>query len=72
MIVISDLKEDIEDYYLKNHIIFTEYNNIHNKVIEIFTNYDYYYNHLFSNFNLQDIKCNLYNLSKKILDKLDH
>ena len=46
MIVVSDMKDNIEEYYLKEHIIFTDYNNIPDKVIEVINNYDEYYNKL--------------------------
>lgn len=71
MIVISDMKDDIENYYLKDYVIFTEYNNIPDKVIEVINNYDEYYNKLFSNFNFKEIEDNLFNMSKNILDKLN-
>ena len=46
MIVISDNKEDIDLYNLKDYMIFEEYNNLANKVIEVFNNYDTYYKKL--------------------------
>jgi hypothetical protein len=46
MIVISDMKEDIELYNLKNYMIFEEYENITNKTIEVLNNYDIYYKKL--------------------------
>jgi len=71
IIVISDTKEDIHDYYLKDYIIYTNYQNIHDTTIEVLNNYNYYYNKLFSNFTLENINTNLFNLSKDIVDKLN-
>ena len=71
MIIVSDIKEDIEDYYLKEHIIFTDYDNIPDKVVEIINNYEEYINKLFLNFNIEKVKCKLYNLSKNLIDKIE-
>jgi hypothetical protein len=71
MIVISDMKDDIENYYLKDYVIFTDYNNIPDKVIEVINNYDEYYNKLFSNFNFKEIEDNLFDISKNIINKLN-
>lgn len=71
MIVVSDMKEDIESYYLKEHIIFTDYDNIPEKVVEIINNYEEYYHKLFSNLNIEEINCKLYNLSKNLIDKIN-
>jgi hypothetical protein len=71
MIVISDMKEDIENYYLKDYVIFTEYNNIPDKVIEVINNYDEYYNKLFSKFELKEIQEKLDNLSKNVINNLN-
>jgi len=46
MIVISDKKEDIDLYNLKNYMIFEDYNKITNKAIEVLNNYDLYYKKL--------------------------
>lgn len=70
MIVISDIKDDIDDYYLKDYVIFTDHSNIPDKVIEILNNYEEYYNKLFSKFNIEDIQFKLNNLSKTIIEKL--
>ena len=50
MIVVSDRKID-EDYILGKYIIFEDYENIANKVVEVYNNYEKYYNQLFSNFD---------------------
>lgn len=70
MIVISDIKEDIDDYYLKDHVIFTDYSNIPAKVIEVLSNYESYYNKLFSNFDLDHINFTLNKLAKPLIEKL--
>jgi hypothetical protein len=46
MIVISEMKEDIDLYSLKDYMIFAEYDKLADKVIEVFNNYDYYYKKL--------------------------
>jgi hypothetical protein len=71
MIVISDMKDDIENYYLHKHIIFVNYNEIVDKVIDVINNYEDYYNNLFSNFEFKEIEEKIHNLSKPILDKLN-
>ena len=40
MIVISDKKDDMYSYYLKDYIIFEDYNKIADKAIEVLNNYD--------------------------------
>lgn len=54
IIVITE-KSYVENYELKDYIIECEYNQIVNKVLEVSKNYDFYYNKLFSNFNLEEI-----------------
>jgi hypothetical protein len=71
MIVISDLKEEIENYYLNKHMIFVDYNNIVNKVINVLTNYEEYYNNLFSNFNLKDIEEEIFKITKPLIDTIN-
>ena len=46
MIVISDNKEDLDLYNLKDYMIFEDYNKITNKAIEVLNNYDLYYKKL--------------------------
>jgi hypothetical protein len=46
MIVISDIKEDIDSYPLKDYIISVEYNEMSDKIIEVLNNYDKYYKQL--------------------------
>ena len=70
MIVVSDYKEDFNDYHLKDHIIFTEYDNIPDKVIDILQNYDKYYDKLFSNFDLNKLNNTLANSSKELLEAI--
>ena len=55
IIVISDTKID-QDYILGKYVIFEEYNNIINKIIDVYNNYDEYYKKLFSNFDKEKIQ----------------
>lgn len=70
MIVISDLKEDMDDYHLKDHVVFTDYIDIPDTVIKILDNYDEYYNKLFSNLDLDEINRKLVNSSKNLIDRI--
>ena len=46
MIVISEKKEDYENYYFKDYMIFEDYDKIADKTIEVLNNYDMYYKKL--------------------------
>lgn len=46
MIVISDNKEDMDSYSLKNYVIFVDYDKLVDKVIEVYNNYESYYKKL--------------------------
>ena len=46
MIVISDKKEDMDLYNLKDYVIFEDYDKIADKAIEVLNNYDMYYKKL--------------------------
>ena len=46
MIVISDKKEDMDLYNLKDYMIFEDYDKITDKAIEVLNNYDMYYKKL--------------------------
>lgn len=70
MIVISDLKDDMDKYYLKKHVIFTEYENIPNMVIEVLNNYDNYYNKLVKNINYVEIENKLSCISNSLIQCL--
>jgi len=70
MIVISDMKDDIESYYLKDHMLFVEYDKIPDIVQDVLQNYEYYYNKLFENFDYQKIDDRLNTLSKRLIEKL--
>jgi len=72
MIVISDTKESIEKYHLKDYVIFGEYENIPDVVVNVLNNYDYYHNKLFKNFDLEKIGNKIDELSKDILEQLSH
>jgi hypothetical protein len=49
IIVISEYSKNWENFYLKNHMIFTDYSNIVEKVKDVLNNYNFYYNLLFNN-----------------------
>jgi len=51
MIIISDIKDDINYLKYKDFIIFVNYENLADKVLEVFNNYEYYYKKL----NLENI-----------------
>uniref|UniRef100_A0A6C0JF06 Uncharacterized protein n=1 Tax=viral metagenome TaxID=1070528 RepID=A0A6C0JF06_9ZZZZ len=70
MIVISDIKEDIENYYLSKYMIFVNYNEIVDKVVDVLNNYETYYNKLFSEFDFKEIEADLANLSKPLLENI--
>jgi len=72
MIVISDFKEDIEKYYLKDHIIFEKYQDIPDKVVDVINNYEYYYNKLFKDFNFEKIEKIINENSKEVLEILNN
>lgn len=56
MIVISNRKEDEDLYSLKDYMIFEDYDKLADKVIEVFNNYDKYYNQLgFNTFDLNKL-----------------
>ena len=46
MIVISEQKENIDLYGLKDYMIFEDYNKIVDKAIEVLNNYEFYYKKL--------------------------
>jgi hypothetical protein len=46
MIVISEKKEHMDLYHLKDYMIFDDYENIVNKSIDVLNNYDIFYNKL--------------------------
>ena len=53
VIVISEYSYKWENFHLKKHMIFTDYDNIINKTQEVLDNYDYYYNLLFKDLKLE-------------------
>ena len=71
MIVISDIKENIDNYYLHKHIIFVDYDKLVDKIVDVVNNYESYYNKLFSDFDLGAIEYNLINESQPLLLKLN-
>ena len=70
IIIISDLKENIDEHYLRDYIIFEKYENIPDKVSDVINNYEYYYNKIFKNFNLDNISIKIKEDSKEIIDIL--
>lgn len=50
MIVVSETKIDT-DYIFAKNVVFSEYSTLADKIIEVYDNYDRYYNELFSNFD---------------------
>lgn len=64
VIVISENSKNMNNYYLKDHIIFCDYNQIASKSIEVLNNYDFYYTQLFKNL---DLKC-INNFNKDLLE----
>ena len=55
MIVITETS-DLSDYELKDYVIMCDYNELAEKCIEVINNYDYYYDKLFANFDVEKIK----------------
>ena len=55
MIVITETS-DLSEYELKDYVIMCDYNEIVDKCIEVLNNYDDYYDKLFGNFDLEQIK----------------
>ena len=70
IIVVSNLKENYDEYYLKDNIIFEKYENIPDKVEEILNNYLYYYDKLFNNLDLENISSTLSDQSKELIETL--
>jgi len=70
MIIISDMKETIEKYHLKDYVIFEEYENIPDVVEDVINNYDYYYDKLFKNFDIEEISCKINEISKGAVEQL--
>ena len=70
MIVISDTKDDQNSNYLKDFIIFEEYEKIPNRVISVLQNYDTIYKNLFENFDIQEIDNKIKKLSLSTVNHL--
>ena len=69
MIVITEKSIDI-DYELKEYIIECEYDKLVETTIDVLQNYNYYYDKLFTNFNLNKIHENYMNISNKIINDI--
>lgn len=65
MIVITETS-DLSEYELKDYLIICDYDEIVEKTIEVINNYEYYYNKLFADFDVEKIK-EKYNLSTEKL-----
>lgn len=70
MIVISDTKEDMDKYYLKDYIIFVPYEKMVEKIIDVLNNYTYYYNSIFKNLNYPTIDKKIQELSSDAINGL--
>lgn len=66
MIVITEESLN-RNYELKEYIIECKYENLVETTIEVLNNYDYYYNKLFKNFDLEKISNHYKNISDKSL-----
>ena len=55
IIVISEYSLEYEKYPLKKYVIFVDYNNMINKIIDVIDNYEKYYNELYNNFDIDII-----------------
>ena len=65
MIVITETS-DLSEYELKDYLIMCDYDEIVEKTIEVINNYEYYYNKLFSDFDVEKIK-EKYTLTTEVL-----
>ena len=55
VIVISENGNKIKDTFIEKYIIHCDYNNLVEKTIDVINNYEYYYNLLFNDFNVDEI-----------------
>jgi hypothetical protein len=55
IIIISEYSLEYEKYPLKNYVIFVDYHNMINKIIDVIDNYEKYYNELYNNFDINII-----------------
>jgi hypothetical protein len=55
IIIVSEYSYKYEEYPLHKYIIFEEYDKIGEKVIEILNNYEYYYNKIYNDFDINEI-----------------
>ena len=62
MIVVSDIKEYISEYYLKSFTIFEDYSNIPDKVVDIVNNYEIYFDNIFKTLHLPTIQKDIENI----------
>lgn len=72
MLIISEnIMEEGENnnYYLDNCIIYSEYEKIIEKVIDVLKNYDSYYNKIFNNYDENIIKNNCKNIAHNFINR---
>lgn len=55
IIIISEESLNHENYILSKYIIFTKYDNLISKTIEVLNNYDYYYDLIYKDFDVDKI-----------------
>ena len=55
IIIISEYSLEYEKYPLKKYVIFVDYNDMTNKIIDVIDNYEKYYNELYNNFDIDII-----------------
>lgn len=70
VIVISETGINNDLLYLKKYIIFEKYENILDRILDVLENYEYYYNKLYSNFNLYAINKHYSEQLNKLKNKL--
>ena len=64
IIVVSEYSFEYEKYPLYQYIIFSEYDKIEDKVVEVLNNYEYYYNKIYNKINIDNIN----NILKNYID----
>ena len=70
VLVISETGLNNDSLFLKPYIIFEKYDNLINKVLEVLNNYDYYYNKIYNNFDIEIIKKHYNSISQKNYSKI--
>ena len=70
MIVITEKSEDI-DFELKEFIIECKYEDLVTTTIHVLQNYEYYYNMLFKNFDIDLIKTKYKSIGDDFITKIN-